>query len=610
MRKPTVGELRATLAVAAVYGYFLIFAQFSFVELLRAGGVETAGEKGILGLMAVAGIAGGFVAAWRGVSTRLARMALMMAGLAAAVAPLTHGIESFTFIALLTGAALGVVTVCLAALLPAWCGVAWVGLGTGLAYALCNMPAVFLQSPAGQAWIAATFALTGVIALPNGNEWNRVNHKTVEILPFWGVVVIFTALVWMDSAAFFIIQHSGDLKSGTWGETLLWRNAVVHLALACAAGLWMARGWVKSLPVIAWILLAIAALMVNGASTRGVAGWMYPAGVSLYSAALVAWPGWFAGADGPRRAAWQAAWLFAIAGWFGSANGIGMAQSLEQVPPVFVALAGGVFGCAMVLADMKRWRILATVAAVGIAAWLFGDSGTNSNPPNFTSAERGRRVYLSEGCIHCHSQYIRPGSHDEEIWGPTRDVKNVLEAQPVLIGNRRQGPDLSNVGARRSAAWLKAHFIEPRTLVPKSPMPSYAHLFANSRGDDLVRYLAESGKERIENVRENASQWKPGSTAAHEDAKVLFSSYCAACHGASGLGNGPLARNFSKLPANLTKGPFLWTPAGEDLETRVARVIKFGVPGTDMPGHEVMTDAQIMALTDEVLLLRKNPMAK
>jgi cytochrome c oxidase cbb3-type subunit 2 len=259
---------------------------------------------------------------------------------------------------------------------------------------------------------------------------------------------------------------------------------------------------------------------------------------------------------------------------------------------------------------MKRWRILATVAAVGIAAWLFGDSGKTSNPPDSTAAERGRRVYLSEGCIHCHSQYIRPGSRDEKIWGSARDVKFALEAQPVLIGNRRQGPDLSNVGARRSTAWLKAHFIEPRTLVPKSPMPSYAHLFADNRGDDLVSYLAESGKERIENVREKASQWKPGSTAAREDGKVLFSNYCAACHGASGLGDGPLARNFSKLPANLTKGPFLWTPAGGDLETRVARVIKFGVQGTDMPGHEVMTDAQIMALTEEVLLLRKNPMAK
>ena len=79
---------RAALAVAAVYGYFLIFAQFSLVELLRAGGVGLTEEKAVLGLMAVAGIAGGFLTARHGVSPRVARIALGVAGAAAAVAPL------------------------------------------------------------------------------------------------------------------------------------------------------------------------------------------------------------------------------------------------------------------------------------------------------------------------------------------------------------------------------------------------------------------------------------------------------------------------------------------------------------------------------------------
>ena len=79
------------------------------------------------------------------------------------------------------------------------------------------------------------------------------------------------------------------------------------------------------------------------------------------------------------------------------------------------------------------------------------------------------------------------------------------------------------------------------------------------------------------------------------------------CHGASGRGDGPLARRMSKPPANLVDGPFPWTPAGGDLETRVARVIKFGVPGSDMPGHEVMTDDQIIALAREVIRLREQP---
>ena len=98
------------------------------------------------------------------------------------------------------------------------------------------------------------------------------------------------------------------------------------------------------IPALAWAILAAASLTVNIESSRHLAGWLYPAGVSLYSAALVAWPGWFSGADGMRQAGWRAAWLFAIAGWFGSANGIGMAQTLQQVPPAFVAGAAWYLG--------------------------------------------------------------------------------------------------------------------------------------------------------------------------------------------------------------------------------------------------------------------------
>ena len=187
----------------------------------------------------------------------------------------------------------------------------------------------------------------------------------------WGAVAVFTALVWMDSAAFFIIQHSEDLKSGTWGEGLLWRNAAMHLVIG---SVWPGCGWRggrAALPGIAWVLLAVAALAVNVESTRGLAGWFYPAGVSLYSAALVAWPGWFSGVHGARPAAWRAAWLFAIAGWFGSANGIGMAQTLNHVPPAFVAGAGLVVIGVMVLSDSNHWRSALAVAVVALRGRVF-----------------------------------------------------------------------------------------------------------------------------------------------------------------------------------------------------------------------------------------------
>ena len=37
------------------------------------------------------------------------------------------------------------------------------------------------------------------------------------------------------------------------------------------------------------------------------------------------------------------------------------------------------------------------------------------------------------------------------------------------------------------------------------------------------------------------------------DAREMFSSYCAVCHGPEGKGNGPAAKALSKAPADLTK---------------------------------------------------------
>lgn len=588
----SVTAVRAALVVAAVYGYFLIFAQFAFVELLRGAGAGPAMEKAALGTMALAGIASGFLTAWRGASVRLFRASMALAALAAALAPFACRMPAALAVAVLTGAALGSATVGLSGLLPAWCGVAWLGLGTGLGYAACNLPFVFEQAPAGQAWIGAGFALLGCLAAPAGAAWPAWTRRAV--FPFWAALLMFTALVWLDSAAFFIIQHEADLKSGTWGAGLLWRNAAVHLALAAAAGIWLAgKGGARFLPGAAWILLAVAALAVNREPTRALSGWLYPAGVSLYSTALVAWPAWFSGADGPRASTWRAAWLFAIAGWFGSANGIGMAQTLHHVPAGFVVVSGLVVLGVAVLSGGAHFKSALAVGVVALTGALAG-GGAKSTPGS--ASERGRLVYISEGCIHCHSRYSRPGSPDERIWGPAPEVKETLAGEPVLIGNRRQGPDLVNIGARRSEAWLKAHFINPRALAPDSIMPSYAHLFEDGRGDDLVRYLKESGVGSMPALLGSQAEWKPAGKPEGTDARALYARHCAVCHGATGGGFGPLSPSLGVRPTNLREGPFIRTGVEGDPELAIARVIKFGVIGSDMPGHETLADGEILAL--------------
>jgi cytochrome c oxidase cbb3-type subunit 2 len=205
-------------------------------------------------------------------------------------------------------------------------------------------------------------------------------------------------------------------------------------------------------------------------------------------------------------------------------------------------------------------------------------------------------VYVAEGCIHCHSKYHRRGSIDDTYWRVSESFP--LQEQPVLIGNRRQGPDLTDVGSRRSAAWLREHFLSPRTFYPNSIMPSYGHLFQDQRGDDLIAYLTQ-------NINPQPMRLREVKLGDAQYGKMLFQQQCSACHGTMGLGNGPVAKNLLRPPTNLQTGPFVWS-AGEGafLHKRLAGIVRDGIPGTDMPGHETWTDEQVANVVAYIVKLR------
>lgn len=120
--------------------------------------------------------------------------------------------------------------------------------------------------------------------------------------------------------------------------------------------------------------------------------------------------------------------------------------------------------------------------------------------PRKTAAEMlalGRKVYVGEGCWHCHSQYVRPVSNETKRWGPVArsyEYQNELQ-RPVMFGTRRVGPDLSREGGRRSNDWHAVHFLQPSLVSPNSPMPNYPWLFdgdasrPNRRGLALILYV-------------------------------------------------------------------------------------------------------------------------
>ncbi|NMM10768.1 MAG: cytochrome-c oxidase [Polaromonas sp.] len=101
----------------------------------------------------------------------------------------------------------------------------------------------------------------------------------------------------------------------------------------------------------------------------------------------------------------------------------------------------------------------------------------------YTSAQqRGRAVYVANGCVYCHSQQPRDRNFGPDFsrgWGRASVPGDYYYDKPHLLGSMRTGPDLFNIGARQpSQDWHLGHLYQPRAYTPGSIMPSYAYLFA------------------------------------------------------------------------------------------------------------------------------------
>ena len=602
--------------VAIAYVYFLIFAQFAFLKRLASLGVADAHLKAVLAAMAMGGILLSLLAPrmslWPSASLRL-RIALAASGVAAFLALLPLGFAAAVAVSFLIGAGLGLLTVTLATHLRRFAGtrnpLLAVAAGTGTGYLVCNLPRFFTASAEVQILSAGILCLVGIgitlLRPPSPLEARGIGPQSA--ISFYRVLAGFTALVWMDSAAFFIIQNTPALKAGTWQGTFhLWANGLLHLAAALTGAWFLRRRGLSPVLTAAYLALAMACLLLLHPDRALLASVFYPIGVSLYSVALVAYPSLLAPAASARERGRMAGWIYAIAGWTGSAMGIGMGRNLGHVPLVFVAAAGAVVLLPqLITAFRRRSRELALTALVILAAFsLHRFLHALDAVPQLTQVERGRRVYISEGCIHCHSQYVRPNSPDVLMWGPVESISELRSEHPPLIGNRRQGPDLSEVGMRRSALWIKAHFYNPAEVSGSSIMPSYEFLFRDQRGDDLVAYLESlRGTGAAQQLAEERL-WQPSAAAVAQanavEGERLYLRDCANCHSADGPTRRAWQSSYKRLPPDLAKGPWLYLPSSDSLEqrmVRLAQITKFGIPGTDMPGHEYLSDSDLASIS-------------
>ncbi len=604
--------------VAITYVYFLIFAQFAFLKRLASLGVADTHLKAVMGAMAARGILLSLltprVSLWPDAGSRL-RAGLLASSLAAFLALLPLGFAAALGVSFLIGAGLGLLTVTLVTHLHRWTGnrnpLLAVGAGTGAGYLACNVPPFFTASTEVQACTAGILCLAGIgvsfLSVPAPVKQDET--RSVPVPPFRNVLVAFTALVWLDSAAFFIIQNAPLLRAGTWHGTLhLWTNGLLHLAAALASA-WLLRR-IGMLPVFigAFVALGAACLLLAQTSHTLAASVLYPIGVSLYSVALVAYPSLLAPAGSTEERGRMAGWIYALAGWTASAMGIGMGQNLGHVPPAFVAAAGIAILFPWFLAAFRARMLEVALTALVLltAVLLYRHSSGAHAAPQLTAVERGRQVYISEGCIHCHSQYVRPNSADVLMWGPVKPIAEVRREEPPLIGNRRQGPDLSQVGARRWALWLKAHFYNPAGVSGASIMPSYPFLFNDERGDDLVAYLKSLHSAGVERHLAVEQAWQPSAVAMTQAnaarSEHLYQRDCSPCHSEDGAERRSWNWDFKHVSPDLAKAQFLYlqTPPSisrQQLITRIAQIAKFGISGTDMPGHEYLSDRDIASIS-------------
>jgi cytochrome c oxidase cbb3-type subunit 2 len=204
--------------------------------------------------------------------------------------------------------------------------------------------------------------------------------------------------------------------------------------------------------------------------------------------------------------------------------------------------------------------------------------------PLSETAQKGKGVFISNGCVACHSQQVRNVEMDN-VWGERPSIAADYASSSrmswwsnsaTLMGTERTGPDLTNIGNRNgSDDWHLVHLFNPRIVVEESIMPSYPWLFEikeqASDGDKVVSIpesllsnptdLVVATEEALQLVaylkslkqtplptgvnpdaflyRKEKGNAVPSASASTEtvvDGNMLYSANCQACHQANGEG--------------------------------------------------------------------------
>ncbi|HNQ89533.1 MAG TPA: c-type cytochrome [Verrucomicrobiota bacterium] len=194
-------------------------------------------------------------------------------------------------------------------------------------------------------------------------------------------------------------------------------------------------------------------------------------------------------------------------------------------------------------------------------------------------AVKGAAVYRAHGCFHCHTQQLRSTARGADLrrgWGSRPSLpRDCLRETPPMLGQRRWGPDLADLGGRQTNAQrLLLRLYDPRWDSARSIMPAYSHLFTLRKLESgrtqaaetlvlppdlappggveirprpeawaLAAYLLSLRlepaffEEEPKMLPEGASRWpRPKPDPVLAQGRRVYGTYCAACHESNGQG--------------------------------------------------------------------------
>lgn len=262
---------------------------------------------------------------------------------------------------------------------------------------------------------------------------------------------------------------------------------------------------------------------------------------------------------------------------------------------------------------------LLSFIGMGVAPWT--SLRGLAPPPGYQTRSDlenyGRKLFIREGCWHCHTQFVRPVVNEAIYYeGPASNAAEYLYEVPQLFGTRRVGPDLSREAGKKSEDWHYANLYNPRLVVPWSVMPGYPWYFEKKDGKivpkrearALIAYVQSLGRDQLPVMQAMDSTYRanfsvgprpPRTQELVERGRQLFARECSGCHGKDGKAKTQTVNFLTPPPADLT----VIHPTPE----YVYKILYLGFPGSAMPHFRRYSNEDIWALAYYVESLYREP---